>query len=103
MFALGCIQALQCNKNTCPTGITTHDKKLQRGLIWQDKALRIKQYVENLEKELEMVAHACGVENPRHLNRSHARIVLDTRNSIPLADLYPDVPVREERIKIVDT
>ena len=32
MFALGCIQALQCNKNTCPTGITTHDPKLQRGL-----------------------------------------------------------------------
>ena len=26
MFALGCIQAMQCNKNTCPTGITTHDK-----------------------------------------------------------------------------
>ena len=25
MFALGCIQALQCNKNTCPTGITTHE------------------------------------------------------------------------------
>ena len=33
MFALGCIQALQCNKNTCPTGITTHDKHLQRGLV----------------------------------------------------------------------
>uniref|UniRef100_UPI003AF60503 glutamate synthase-related protein n=1 Tax=Thiolapillus sp. TaxID=2017437 RepID=UPI003AF60503 len=30
MFTLGCIQALQCNKNTCPTGITTHDRKLQR-------------------------------------------------------------------------
>jgi len=30
MFSLGCIQALQCNKNTCPTGITTHDKQLQR-------------------------------------------------------------------------
>ena len=38
MFALGCIQALQCNKNTCPTGITTHDKKLQRGLVPADKA-----------------------------------------------------------------
>ena len=25
MFALGCIQAMKCNKNTCPTGITTHD------------------------------------------------------------------------------
>lgn len=33
MFALGCIQALQCNKNTCPTGITTHKLKLQRGLV----------------------------------------------------------------------
>ncbi len=33
MFALGCIQAMQCNRNTCPTGITTHDKKLQRGLV----------------------------------------------------------------------
>ena len=37
MFSLGCIQALQCNKNTCPTGITTHDKRLQRGLDPTDK------------------------------------------------------------------
>ena len=33
MFALGCIQAMKCNQNTCPTGITTHDKHLQRGLV----------------------------------------------------------------------
>lgn len=33
MFALGCIQALQCNKNTCPTGITTHNPQLQHGLV----------------------------------------------------------------------
>ncbi len=32
MFALGCIQAMRCNKNTCPTGITTHNKALQAGL-----------------------------------------------------------------------
>jgi glutamate synthase domain-containing protein 2 len=31
MFSLGCIQALQCHKNTCPTGITTHNRKLQLG------------------------------------------------------------------------
>ena len=37
MFALGCIQALQCHKNTCPTGITTHNKKLQRGSIQPTK------------------------------------------------------------------
>lgn len=28
MFALGCIQSLKCNQNTCPTGVTTHDKRL---------------------------------------------------------------------------
>lgn len=27
MFALGCIQSLQCANNTCPTGIATHNKK----------------------------------------------------------------------------
>jgi hypothetical protein len=31
MFALGCIQALKCHKNTCPTGITTHDPRFQAG------------------------------------------------------------------------
>jgi Glutamate synthase domain 2 len=26
MLALGCIQSLQCNRNTCPTGITTQNR-----------------------------------------------------------------------------
>ncbi len=37
MFSLGCIQALQCNKNSCPTGITTHNPKLQKGWWWLTK------------------------------------------------------------------
>ena len=44
LFALGCIQALQCNKNTCPTGITTHNKRLQKGLVPEDKAQRVAAY-----------------------------------------------------------
>jgi glutamate synthase domain-containing protein 2 len=48
MLALGCIQALQCNKNTCPVGITTHRKDLQHGLDIEDKARRVVNYVENL-------------------------------------------------------
>jgi len=38
MFALGCIQALKYNKNTCPTGITTHDPCFQKGLVVDRKA-----------------------------------------------------------------
>jgi glutamate synthase domain-containing protein 2 len=91
MFALGCIQAMQCNKNTCPTGITTHDKKLQRGLVPANKAERVKRYSETMRKEVGVIAHSCGVSEPRQLRRYHCRIVQDDGRSIPLNDLYPDV------------
>ncbi len=96
MFALGCIQALQCNKNTCPTGITTHNKKLQRGLEPGDKARRVTNYAEQMVYEVGMIAHACGVKQPRELNRSHARIVNDSGLSIPLYQLHPDKTVNKD-------
>ncbi len=90
MFSLGCIQALQCNKNTCPTGITTHNKKLQRGLVPENKAERVKNYHKNMTYEVGVIAHSCGVHEPRKLRRHHARIVTDTGLSIPLSELYPE-------------
>jgi glutamate synthase domain-containing protein 2 len=91
MFALGCIQALQCNKNTCPTGITTHDPKLQRGLVPEDKAARVCNFVKNMVHEVGVIAHSCGVTHPRELKRFHARIVQNDTRSIPLNQIYPDV------------
>ncbi len=88
MFALGCIQALQCNKNTCPTGITTHDKNLQEGLDPTDKASRVASYIANMEKEVGTIAHSCGVREPRQLSRHHARIVTEFGQSVPLDILY---------------
>ena len=41
MLALGCIQALECNRNNCPTGITTQNKHLMAGLVPEKKAPRI--------------------------------------------------------------
>ena len=90
MFALGCIQALQCNKNTCPTGITTHDKKLQGGLVVADKAERVRRYSESMHKEIGVIAHSCGVREPRQLRRFHCRVVQDDGRSVPLDELYPD-------------
>ena len=84
MFALGCIQAMQCNKNTCPTGITTHNKRLQAGLDLTDKAQRVAQYSRNLEHEVGIIAHSCGVKSPRMLTRTHARVV----NSEGSSSLY---------------
>lgn len=91
MFALGCIQALQCNKNTCPTGITTHDLKLQKGLDPEDKAIRVMNYAKNMTKEVGILAHSCGVKAPRELKRFHARIVTNNGLSVALDELHPDV------------
>jgi glutamate synthase domain-containing protein 2 len=89
MFALGCIQALRCHQNTCPTGITTHNPKLQRGLVVEDKAERVAHYTTNLNKEVDMIAHACGVQHARALRREHVRIVQPNGQSMALNMLYP--------------
>ena len=89
MFALGCIQALQCNKNTCPTGVTTHDARLQRGLDPVDKAERVMRYAQSIRKEVGVIAHSCGAPEPRRLKRFHCRIVADNGKSVPLDELYP--------------
>ena len=91
MFSLGCIQAMQCNKNTCPTGITTHNPRLQKGLNPEDKAVRVMHYTKNLVHEVGVIAHSCGVREPRELKRFHARIVIEKNGSVPLDVLYPDV------------
>ena len=91
MFALGCIQALQCNKNTCPTGITTHNKRLQKGLNPADKAVRVANYARNMSYEVGIIAHSCGVKEPREMRRFHARVVTTNGLSVPLNELHPDV------------
>ncbi|WP_417658293.1 FMN-binding glutamate synthase family protein [Pseudidiomarina sp.] len=89
MFSLGCIQAMQCNKNTCPTGVTTHDKRLQQGLDPADKSVRVANYHKFLEYGVNIIAHSCGVSDPRKLNRRHARVVTHTGISVSLAEHYP--------------
>jgi glutamate synthase domain-containing protein 2 len=92
MFALGCIQAMQCNRNTCPTGVTTHNPRLQRGLDPVDKAERVYRFATNMAREVGMIAHSCGVSEPRRLKRSHCRIVTETGRSVLLSELYPERP-----------
>jgi len=89
MLALGCIQALRCHTNTCPTGVTTHNRRLQRGLVVEEKYLRVAQYALNMAKEIDMIAHSCGVRHARELRREHVRIVQDANRSIALNMMYP--------------
>ncbi len=90
MFSIGCIQALKCNRNTCPTGVTTHNKRLQKGLDPKNKATKVANYVHNMNHAVEIIAHSCGVREPRELNRSHVRIVQDNGRSVTMSELYPE-------------
>ena len=89
MFSLGCIQALRCHTNTCPTGITTHNHRLQRGLVVEEKFQRVANYAEGMNHDIEMIAHSCGVAHPRLLRREHCRIVQGNGQTASLNMLYP--------------
>jgi len=59
MFALGCIQALRCNTNKCPTGVATQDRMLMKGLAVGDKSERVFQFHRNtLHAAMELMAAA---------------------------------------------
>lgn len=96
MFSLGCIQALKCNKNTCPTGITTHNKRLQKGLNPKDKAVKVANFCKNMIYEVQVISHSCGVSRPRLMKRKHVRIMQDNGKSVPMDQLYPRPDVLKE-------
>lgn len=96
MFALGCIQALQCSKNTCPTGITTHKKELQRGLVPENKAKRVTNYVQEIEYGVSLIANSCGSTQARGLTRKDVRIIESGGHSVSLAELHKTPETRQE-------
>ena len=105
MFSLGCIQAMQCNKDTCPTGITTHNPRLQQGLDPTHKSDRVAYYHKYITYGVGLIAHSCGVREPRQLRRRHVKIVSDHGLSIAMDKLHPlpDEGSHPHAMKIIAT
>ncbi|MBN9351735.1 MAG: FMN-binding glutamate synthase family protein [Chitinophagaceae bacterium] len=91
MMALGCIQARQCNKNTCPTGITTQNPQLVKGLVVSNKKVRVANYHEETVKSFVELLGAAGIENPRELTRSHIYRRVFMNEVRTLEDIYPSL------------
>lgn len=89
-FAMGCIQALRCHTNTCPTGITSHGWWLTRGLDPTLKSERVANYIKSLVYEVGVISHSCGVADARDLKRHHARMVTECGLSVPISEMYPE-------------
>ncbi len=93
MMALGCIQALECNKNTCPTGVATQDPALSKGLVVDDKKVRVANYHKHtVESFVELMA-ASGIDNPRKLNRHQIQRRVFMNEVRTFEEIYPSVPV----------
>lgn len=82
LFSLGCIQARLCNKNKCPTGIATHKKKYTKGLVPENKSVRVMQYHKHLTEDIMSIAHSCGVSSFDLLTKQHIRNVKIDINNI---------------------
>lgn len=89
MMALGCIQALVCNTNKCPTGVATQDKWLSAGLVVEDKKHRVANYHrDTIESAIEL-AGAAGLQRPHDVTRLHIfrRVFMNQVKSFE--DIYP--------------
>jgi glutamate synthase domain-containing protein 2 len=70
MFSLGCIQALRCNNNQCPTGVATQDKMLMKGLVVTDKSERVCHFHKNTLYAANELLAAAGKENYSEVDSS---------------------------------
>ena len=71
MLSLGCIQALKCNNNTCPTGVATQDSALYAGLDPADKANKVYHYHHETMMTLNALLAAAGLSSPSELRPWH--------------------------------
>lgn len=88
MLALGCIQAQRCHDGHCPTGITTHNKWLVRGLDPTDKATKMANYMVGLRSGILKLSHACGVAHPALVTPEMVELIDEPHSSRTIADLF---------------
>jgi glutamate synthase domain-containing protein 2 len=70
MFATGCIQALRCHMNTCPTGVATQDPHRKSAVIPKEKSQHVASFHEKTINSFLDILGAMGIDHPDHLNAS---------------------------------
>lgn len=92
MFALGCIQALECNTNTCPTGVATQDPGLTKGLVVSDKKVRVYNYHKTTVFSAIQLMGAAGLCHPEQIQRSFIYRRVGPNTIETFAETYPEIP-----------
>lgn len=93
MMSIGCIQSLLCNTNRCPTGITTHDSRLTKGLDVDDKKVRCANYHHGTVKAFVEILGASGLDNMKNITRSHTYRRVSLNQMLTYEEIFPSVKV----------
>ncbi len=90
MMTVGCVQSKQCHANTCPTGVATQNKRLQRGLVPDEKKHRALQFHRNTISSFLDILGSMGLETPEELTPGHVirRVALNEVRPLSEAYLY---------------
>jgi glutamate synthase domain-containing protein 2 len=91
MMAIGCIQALLCNTNQCPTGIATQDPKLTVGLVVADKKVRLANYHSGTIQNFVELLGASGLDEMKNLTRSHIYRRVNLNEMLTYEEIFPSV------------
>lgn len=92
MFALGCIQALECNSNTCPTGVATQDQSLMKGLVVEDKTVRVKNFHNLTVASAVELLGAAGLREPHQLSRAYINRRVSSSVMQSYLESFPYIP-----------
>lgn len=89
MMALGCIQALECNRNSCPTGIATQNPELVEGLVVSDKKVRVANYHNETIKAFVELLAATGLKDASEIQRHHVNRRISFHQIRAYDEFYP--------------
>jgi len=89
MFSLGCIQALKCQTNKCPTGITTQNEDLMYGLDPQEKMVRVLNFQTKTVKTACEITGAIGIGSMRELSPEYIMRRVTANQALSLEEIYP--------------
>lgn len=95
MFALGCIQALECNSNTCPTGVATQDQSLMKGLVVEDKTVRVKNFHNLTVASAVELLGAAGLRETHQLSRAYINRRVSPSVMQSYLETFPYIPCRQ--------
>lgn len=91
MFALGCIQALECHNNTCPTGVATQNPDLAKGLVPEEKSVRVARFQhETVKSAMDLMASA-GLSHPDEVSRDVITTRIDKNKVETFAEIFPEL------------